>query len=69
MVAGEPQTYFRSLLLSLRRERSDDRKYVCGSQARVPFMVAPLTFLATIPSTAAVTMERESTRHKVICFI
>ena len=30
MLAGEPQTYFRSSLPS----RSDDRKYVCGSQAR-----------------------------------
>ena len=40
-LACEAQTYFRSPLLSLRktiiifrRERSDDRKYVCGSQAR-----------------------------------
>ena len=38
-VACEPQTHFRSSLLSLRkiaifrRERSDDRKCVCGSQA------------------------------------
>ena len=44
-IACEPQTYFRSSLLSLRkiitknnknifrRERSDDRKYVRGSQA------------------------------------
>ena len=30
MLAGESQTYFRSSLPS----RSDDRKYVCGSQAR-----------------------------------
>ena len=52
VIACEPQTYFRSSLLSLRkitfteidlpvgfagvifrRERSDNRKYVCGSQA------------------------------------
>ena len=39
-VACEQQTHFRSSLLSLRkiaifrRERSDDRKCVCGSQAR-----------------------------------
>ena len=32
-VACEQQTYFRSSLLSLRRERSDDRKYVRCSQA------------------------------------
>ena len=38
-VACEPQTHFRSSLLSFRkiaifrRERSDDRKCVCGSQA------------------------------------
>ena len=43
-LACEPQTYYRSSLHSLRkiiitiivifrRERSDDRKYVCGSQA------------------------------------
>ena len=34
-LACEPQTYFRSSLLSLRKERSDDRKYVCGSQAAI----------------------------------
>ena len=34
-VACEPQTHFRSSLLSLRRERSDDRKCVCCSQATV----------------------------------
>ena len=33
-MACEPQTYFRSSLLSTREkeERSNDRKYVCGSQ-------------------------------------
>ena len=35
-LACEQQTYFRSSLLSLRRERSDDRKYVCCSQAMLP---------------------------------
>ena len=35
LLACEPQTYFRSLLLFLRRKRSNDRKYVCGSQATV----------------------------------
>ena len=41
-VACEQQTHFRSSLLSLRkiaifrRERSDDRKCVCGSQANKP---------------------------------
>ena len=34
-LACEPQTYFRSSLLSLRKERSDDRKYVCGSPATI----------------------------------
>ena len=45
VIARERQTYFRSSLLSprkitvifiliFRRERSDYRKYVCGSQAR-----------------------------------
>ena len=32
-LACEPQTHFRSSLLYLRRERSDDRKCGCGSQA------------------------------------
>ena len=36
LLACEAQTYFRSSLLSLfRRERSDDRKYVCASQVTV----------------------------------
>ena len=41
-IACEQQTHFRSSLLSLRkiaifrRERSDDRKCVCGSQANKP---------------------------------
>ena len=34
-LACEPQTYFRSSLLSLRKERRNDRKYVCGSQATI----------------------------------
>ena len=33
--ACEPQTYFRSSLLALRKERSNDRKYVCGSPATI----------------------------------
>ena len=34
-LACEPQTYFWLSLLSLRKERSDDQKYVCGSQATI----------------------------------
>ena len=35
VLACKQQTYFRTSLLSLRkRERSDDRKYVCCSQAK-----------------------------------
>ena len=33
ILACEPQTYFRSFLSPSRRERSDDRKYVCSSPA------------------------------------
>ena len=33
ILACEPQTYFRSLLSPTRRERRDDRKYVCSSPA------------------------------------
>ena len=41
-LACEQQTYFRSSLLSprkIRREKSDDRKYVCCSQASLDFRV------------------------------
>ena len=50
-VACKPQTYFRSSFLSLcypsvifRRERSDDRKYVCLSQAKVCFAIPRIKF-------------------------
>ena len=70
-VACEQQTHFRSSLLSLRkiatfrRERSDDRKCVCCSQARAPVACAQMPPSAPRPPSKRKGLGERASVHRL----